>query len=213
MADDKVKITADRVISRKGSTTKYYGDDGAIITAKTKALQVFDNEEELQAAVAEEAQAATEAEMAEAIESEDSDADEASTEQAEDSPPAPRARTNKRKGKKEQKMATSKKKAAKKVAKKSSNGALIRSVAGREHDISNYEKVKNASGHISYDNGDGVATKLRGKSLDETYAFAGKTLNEPEKDLRSKYRNLNPGMQRMALGNRLRKVLQPKAAA
>ena len=43
-----------------------------------------------------------------------------------------------------------------------------------------------------------------GFTLDEVYKLAAKELKESEKDLRARYRHLNPGMQRMNLGNRMR---------
>lgn len=216
---DKVRITEDRVISRSKGKVKFYADDGSIVTQSTKLVIVHDTQEELEAAAA---QAETEAAETPAGDEDSQEAqigDEtpiSNDEQAGDTEaPAAAARSSKSKrskGKGKEQMA-SKKKAAKKAVKKASNGALIRTVAGREHDISGYEKVKNASGHTSYDNGDDVATKLRGKTLDEVYAHAAKTLKEPEKDLRTKYKHLNPGMQRMSLGNRLRKIANAKAAA
>jgi hypothetical protein len=63
---------------------------------------------------------------------------------------------------------------------------------------------KTAGGHVSVNNGDEIATKLIGKDLDTVYAAAAKALKEDEKDLRAKYKHLNPGMQRMNLGNRMR---------
>lgn len=207
---DKIRITADRVISRSKGKVKFYADDGSIVSESSKVVSVYDTQEELEAAAAQaEAEPATE----EATESGEVSNDE----QAATDAPAAATRSSKSKrskGKGKEQMATKKKAAGKKAAvKKASNGALIRTVAGREHDISGYEKVKNASGHTSYDNGDDVATKLRGKTLDEVYAQAAKTLKEPEKDLRSKYKHLNPGMQRMSLGNRMRKIANAKAAA
>lgn len=216
---DKIRITEDRVISRSKGKVKFYADDGSITSESTKIVSVYDTQEELDQAVADEQAAANsiEAEVAEEQAAGNDGGDEVSNdEQAGESDaqaaPARSSKPKRSKGKGKEQMAT-KKKAAKKAVKKASNGALIRTVAGREHDISGYEKVKNASGHTSYDNGDDVATKLRGKTLDEVYAHAAKALKEPEKDLRAKYKHLNPGMQRMSLGNRLRKVLNAKAAA
>ena len=54
------------------------------------------------------------------------------------------------------------------------------------------------------DIGDATAKRLRGFTLDEVYKLAAKELKESEKDLRARYRHLNPGMQRMNLGNRMR---------
>lgn len=214
---DKVRITMDRVVSRSKGKVKYYADDGSIVTNSTKVVSVYDTQEELDAAVLEEGQReneeAQQAAEADAAADESTPTDEQAAEDTAQT--ATPASSNKRgKGKRKEQMATKKKAAGKKAAvKKTSSGALIRTVAGREHDISGYEKVKNASGHTSYDNGDDVATKLRGKTLDEVYAHAAKVLKEPEKELRKKYEHLNAGMQRMSLGNRLRKVVAAKAAA
>ena len=88
----------------------------------------------------------------------------------------------------------------------------IRTIGGKAVDLSNYEKAKAPGGGTSYHNGDAVAEKLAGKSLDEVYSTAAKVLKEDEKALKAKYKHLNVGMQRMALGNRMRKVLIPKEA-
>lgn len=106
----------------------------------------------------------------------------------------------------EKKMA----KAKTKTAKKEPSG--IRTIGGKAVDLKSYTKVKTASGGTSYNNGDEVADKLTGKSLEEVYDFAAAKLKVDVKELRSKYKHLNVGMQRMALGNRLRKVLLAKAA-
>jgi hypothetical protein len=55
------------------------------------------------------------------------------------------------------------------------------------------------------DIGDDVGELLRGKSVDETYAIAAKYLGAPVLELKAKYAHLNPGQQRMVLGNRMRK--------
>lgn len=108
--------------------------------------------------------------------------------------------------------------AAKKAPAKRANGhpktesTGVRTIAGKAVDLSHYEKTKAPGGGTSYHNGDAVAEKLAGKSLDEAYAVAAKTLKVDEKELRKQYAHLNVGMQRMSLGNRMRKVLIPKAA-
>lgn len=213
---DKVRITADRVISKSKGKVKYYADDGSIKTDSTKVVSVYETQEALDAAVAareglldtsNDEDVQTEGEAPETVSNDEQQGDESAPAAARRS-----SKSTRSKGKGKEQMAT-KKKSAKKAVKKASNGALIRTVAGREHDISGYEKVKNASGHTSYDNGDDVATKLRGKTLDDVYAYASKQLKEPEKDLRAKYKHLNQGMQRMSLGNRLRKIANAKAAA
>lgn len=55
------------------------------------------------------------------------------------------------------------------------------------------------------DVGDEVATMLRScDTLDKTYAVAGEYLVVPVADLKTRYGHLNPGQQRMNLGNRMR---------
>lgn len=97
-----------------------------------------------------------------------------------------------------------------KRAKKESTG--IRTIGGKAVDLTKYIKVKTASGGTSYHNGDEVAERLQGKSLEEVYSIVAKALKIEEKELHNKYKNLNVGMQRMALGNRLRGVVNQKAA-
>jgi len=84
--------------------------------------------------------------------------------------------------------------------------ATLKRVGDKDHkvDLSHYSKVKSASGNASLDNGDDVAKKLRGAELDDVYKAASKLLKEPVTALKSKYKHLNPGMQRMNLGNRMR---------
>lgn len=64
--------------------------------------------------------------------------------------------------------------------------------------------VRTESGRKAYDIGDKVADRLRGKTLEEAYVIAAKALNESVKELASRYGHLNPGQQRMCLGNRMR---------
>lgn len=74
------------------------------------------------------------------------------------------------------------------------------------YDPSRYvrHEVKTESGRKAFDIGDKVADRLRGKTLDEAYDAAAKVLGESTKALRAKYEHLNPGQQRMCLGNRMR---------
>jgi hypothetical protein len=74
-------------------------------------------------------------------------------------------------------------------------------------DLSTYkvsEKVRTESGRKAIDSDDATAKELRGKTLDEVYAIAGKELGQTQKELKEKYQHLNIGMQRMNLGNRIR---------
>lgn len=70
--------------------------------------------------------------------------------------------------------------------------------------------VTTKSGHLkrALDNGDAVAAKLRPMDLDEVYAFAAETCRVAEKGLRDRFDHLNVGMQRMNLGNMIRKALR-----
>jgi hypothetical protein len=55
------------------------------------------------------------------------------------------------------------------------------------------------------DCGDPIAETLRGKPLEEVYALAAGPLGMTVGDLKAMYSHLNPGMQRMNLGNKLRR--------
>ena len=65
----------------------------------------------------------------------------------------------------------------------------------------------------SMDKGDSVAQQLRGMTYDEVYKFASKIVNASVSDLRSRFDHLNPGMQRMNLGNMIRKAMKEAAHA
>lgn len=67
--------------------------------------------------------------------------------------------------------------------------------------------VKTSSGRVCVDNGDVVAEKLRGLHLVEVYKLVSVALGVTLPDLEARYRHLNPGMQRMNLGNIYRKSL------
>jgi hypothetical protein len=64
--------------------------------------------------------------------------------------------------------------------------------------------VRTKSGAPSMDIGDATAKLLRGKTLDDVYKLAAKSLNASEKSLRDRYTHLNAGQQRMTLDNRIR---------
>lgn len=87
----------------------------------------------------------------------------------------------------------------------------IKKVVDKKFDLTHYVTVKSAGGNTSLDCGDDVAKQLRGKELDDVYKIVAKVTNEPEKDLRKRYEHLNPGQQRMNLGNRYRGALADKA--
>jgi len=86
-----------------------------------------------------------------------------------------------------------------------------------EHEkYTSYTEIPTASGRPSYDSGDSIAELLRGLSLDEVYIYTARILlsagtesigrgkrkiTVSESALRNRYQHLNPGMQRMNLGN------------
>ena len=65
----------------------------------------------------------------------------------------------------------------------------------------------------SIDKGDGVALALRKLSLDAVYVQASKATGISQVGLRDRFAHLNPGMQRMNLGNMIRKALKESANA
>ena len=67
-----------------------------------------------------------------------------------------------------------------------------------------YQAYKRTDGKTSLDNGDGVASTLRNFALEAVYKVTAKEIGESVEALKAKYGHLNPGMQRMNLGNRLR---------
>lgn len=73
-------------------------------------------------------------------------------------------------------------------------------------DLARYtvSEVKTASGRKAIDVNDGVATQLRGLDLSETYRAASESTGESMAALKRRYEHLNPGMQRMNLGNLIR---------
>lgn len=213
---DVIRITTDRVVSRSKGKVKYYADNGAIESVLSKVVKVYDTQEELDQAT----QAAIDSQSAEhgAEQAGEAGVNESESEQDGGATDAPASPTKRGRGKKEQVMAKAKTKASKKKApsKKTAaaaGGPKVRTVAGREHDISNYVRHKNAAGHVSYDNGDTVAEKLRDMELKDVYDFAAKKLDESVPTLKKKYGHLNAGMQRMNLGNRLRKAMGVTASA
>lgn len=70
--------------------------------------------------------------------------------------------------------------------------------------LGSYIKTHGAAGKTSYHCGDGVATKLDNKTLDEVYDIVSRALGVEREALVERYKHLNAGMQRMALGNKYR---------
>lgn len=73
-------------------------------------------------------------------------------------------------------------------------------------------EIKTPSGRRTIDCADEVGVALRGMDLDQVYATAALNLEVSEESLRAQYGHLNPGMQRMNLGNRIRGAEKSKEA-
>lgn len=121
---------------------------------------------------------------------------------------------------------TAKKQAAKKQAAKAENGdARTNKIVKASYDPSRYVRGlgETASGNSTYDINDDVAQVLRGKTLDQQYEETARlikkagleegTMANIAKALRKRYSKLNPGMQRMNLGNRARRASRVIAEA
>ena len=65
----------------------------------------------------------------------------------------------------------------------------------------------------SIDKGDDVALALRKLTLDAVYSTAASSTGISQKGLRDRFAHLNPGMQRMNLGNMIRKALKEALAS
>ncbi len=93
-------------------------------------------------------------------------------------------------------------------------GERVTKIGDSSVDLSHYfiADEKTASGRRAMDCNDEVGQKLRGKGLDDAYAEAAKALGVTVKELQKMYGHLNPGMQRMCLGNRLRGQASKAAA-
>lgn len=74
--------------------------------------------------------------------------------------------------------------------------------------LAQYQQYRREDGVLSMDNGDDVAARLRKMELANVYAYAAGVLNVPKDELLARYAKLNPGMQRMNLGNRVRAFLR-----
>lgn len=112
-------------------------------------------------------------------------------------------------------MKTKNRKASKKSAKLASPlptaNITERRIGNVKADVSSYVRVKTAAGHTSLHNGDAIATKLAGKDLKDVYKLVSKEVGIPQTQLVTRYQHLNPGMQRMNLGNVLRGAMRQSA--
>lgn len=73
--------------------------------------------------------------------------------------------------------------------------------------LENYVKGRSGSGKRTMRTNDPIAEALDGFELDEVYAAAAKATGIKRTELEERYGHLNPGMQRMNLGNRIRGVV------
>lgn len=89
----------------------------------------------------------------------------------------------------------------------------IAKIKGTEFNLSRYfvGDTRTESGRRTIDCADETAANLRGMPLNEVYGHVAEKLGETVKSLQAKYEHLNPGMQRMNLGNRLRGALAAAA--
>jgi hypothetical protein len=76
-------------------------------------------------------------------------------------------------------------------------------------DLTKYVKGKNGT----FRSQDEVAEKLDGLHLEEVYGLVSGELQVPVSELKDKYGHLNPGLQRMSLGGRLRGVARKAETA
>lgn len=76
--------------------------------------------------------------------------------------------------------------------------------------LDKYVGTRTASGAKSKACGDEVADALAGTTLEETYDLVAAVSGTPAGDLIAKYKDRNPGQQRMTLGNILRGALRTK---
>ena len=70
--------------------------------------------------------------------------------------------------------------------------------------LDEYVKVRSSSGKMTMASKDAIAAALAGATLEEVYEAAARLKLGTEDELRAKYSHLNPGQQRMNLGNRIR---------
>ena len=86
--------------------------------------------------------------------------------------------------------------------------ALLRDPSYR----STLQTVLTATGNKSLDNGVAIAQMLRGADLETVYKIGSKELGVSVEDLKKKYSLLNPGQQRMCIGNRVRGAIRKREA-
>lgn len=75
-------------------------------------------------------------------------------------------------------------------------------------DIEKYQTTRSATGSSSKHSGDVIALGLAGATLEEVYDVLAHIINANPRELVKKYAHLNPGQQRMNLGNRIRGAIK-----
>src|SRR3972149_7055043 len=70
--------------------------------------------------------------------------------------------------------------------------------------------LKTANGNPVIDSGDEIARAMRGRDLADVYEAVSSRIGQSVQALKLKYGRLNPGQQRMNLGNRLRGFMNAK---
>lgn len=90
------------------------------------------------------------------------------------------------------------------------NRKKVVKIGDTEASIANYfvSNIKTPCGRRTLDCADSVASSLRGLNLDEVYETTSEWVKIPVVELEIRYSHLNPGMQRMNLGNLIRGAMK-----
>lgn len=86
----------------------------------------------------------------------------------------------------------------------------LRTCGNTQYDPNRYFKTKSINGNYTLNNGDLLAREWTALTLEEIYDASSIALGESVLILKAKYDHLNPGMQRMCLGNRVRAASKKK---
>lgn len=222
----KTKVKRENVVSEEDGNVEWITDTGSMMKAPAKSVEIIESAPQAEAA-AEQANTEQQAAQAEEEGAEEPEPEQAPPPKAKKEKAPPKAKQVAKAPAKPAKAATpapapakpapqppqaakpakpeKEKTVATAKAKKKSTAKGARTIGGKEVDLSNYNKVKAPGGGVSYNNGDATAKKLEGKSLDDVYKIVARDTKQDEKELRKRYAHLNPGMQRMSLGNMHRK--------
>jgi hypothetical protein len=133
--------------------------------------------------------------------------------QAAPTPAAPKPKKVKAKAKPMKKIAPKVKAKVKKAKGTAKGMGVLREYApDYEHPKGKDGKpLKTVNGNPVVDSGDEIARAMRGKDLGQVYDAVSKRIGQSVQALKLKYGKLNPGQQRMNLGNRLRGFMNAKA--